>query len=273
MGYEPKKTDALTMGVDIGSTTSKCVILRSGDEFISGAVHQGGTGTSGPDKVVKAALEDAGLSIGDMAFIAATGYGRNMFDRAGKTFSELSCHAHGALFLCPGVRAVIDIGGQDCKAMRLTEDGRLDSFSMNDKCAAGTGRFLEVMAKVLEIELPDMGDIGEQSDNIVDITSTCTVFAESEVISQLANGADKRGLIRGIHRSAAVKAAGIAKRLGITQPVFFSGGVSQNSGVIKALSTELGMEIKTAPRAQLAGALGAALFAYENHCNKKEILK
>ena len=251
-----------TMGVDIGSATSKCVILYSGGETTALTVCQGGTGTSGPEKAVQEALDSAGLLMEDMDSIVATGYGRNTFKSAVKTYSELSCHAKGALFLCPCARAVIDIGGQDCKAMRLTGDGRLDGFSMNDKCAAGTGRFLEVMAKVLEVELPDMGDLGNGTDNIIGITSTCTVFAESEVISQLSKGADKRSLIGGIHRSVAMKAAGIAKRLGIAEPVFFSGGVSRNSGIVKALSLELGMEILTDHRAQLAGAIGAALYAY-----------
>ena len=249
------------MGVDIGSATSKCVIMRSGADFISSAVCRGGSGTLGPDNALKSALVRAGLSIGDMVRIATTGYGRNTFKPADITYSELSCHASGALFLCPGVRMVIDIGGQDSKAMKLTEDGRLDGFSMNDKCASGTGRFLEVMATVLELELSDMGDFSAGAEHIIDITSTCTVFAESEVISQLAKGADKRGLVAGIHRSVAVKAAGIAKRLGLEAPVFFTGGVSQNSGVVMALSRELGIDIQTDPRGQLAGAIGAAILA------------
>jgi len=255
--------DVYTMGVDIGSATSKCVILRNGTEIAAPFVCQGGTGSGGPDRVVRSALNAAGLSIGDMGYIAATGYGRNTYQPACKTFSELSCHARGALFLYPGARSVIDIGGQDCKAMRLTEDGRLDGFSMNDKCAAGTGRFLEVMARVLEIELSDMDDLADGTESIIDITSTCAVFAESEVISRLSKGADKRGLAAGIHRSVAVKAAGISKRLGIIEPVFFSGGVSQSRGVTAALSCELGVDIRTEPRAQLAGAIGAALIAYE----------
>ena len=251
-----------TMGVDIGSATSKCVILHSGEDITASTVCQGGTGTSGPEKAVQGVLVGAGLSLEDMCSVVATGYGRNTFKPAVKTYSELSCHARGALFLCPCARTVIDIGGQDCKAMRLTGDGRLDGFSMNDKCASGTGRFLEVMAKVLEMELPDMSDLGYGADSVIEVTSTCTVFAESEVISQLSKGADKRGLVGGIHRSVAMKAAGIAKRLGIAEPVFFSGGVSRNSGVVKALSLELGMEVLTDRRAQLAGAIGAALYAY-----------
>ena len=249
------------MGVDIGSATSKCVIMRSGADIAASAVCRGGSGTAGPDKAVQSALDIAGMSIEAIERIAATGYGRNTYKPAGKTYSELSCHAMGALFLCPGIRMVIDIGGQDSKAMKLTADGRLDGFSMNDKCASGTGRFLEVMANVLEIELSAMGDLSAKAERIIDITSTCTVFAESEVISQLSKGADKYGLIAGIHRSVAVKAAGIAKRLGIAAPVFFSGGVSQNSGVVKALSREMDVEILTDSRGQIAGAIGAALLA------------
>lgn len=253
----------LTMGVDIGSSTSKCVIMRSGKEIAGSSVCPGGTGTSGPDKAVRSALGEAGVSIEDMGCIVATGYGRNTYLTAGKTFSELSCHARGAAYLCPGVRTVIDIGGQDCKAMLLTIDGKLDGFSMNDKCAAGTGRFLEVMARVLEVELSDLAGLGGAAGRVIEITSTCTVFAESEVISQLSKGADKPGLVAGIHRSVAVKASGVAKRLNILPPVFFTGGVSLNGGVVEALSGELGAEVTTDPKAQLAGAIGAALLAEE----------
>jgi len=288
-----------SMGLDIGSTTSKCVIMRSNSnsdfnhgvkhdsteckqdnntyvgcaidsnsnansgndrpQIVGSAVVQGGTGTGGPDKAVSAALEAAGILRSDVKRATATGYGRNTYTESDKTVSELSCHARGALFLYPEVRMVIDIGGQDCKAMKLTKDGRLDGFAMNDKCAAGTGRFLEVMARILEIEISDMGYLSATAEYVVDITSTCTVFAESEVISQLSKGADKMGLIAGIHRSVAVKAAGIAKRMGLLQPLFFSGGVAQNQGVLEALSRELAAPVVTDVRAQLAGAIGAAL--------------
>ena len=249
------------MGVDIGSSTSKCVIMDSGADIAASSVCPGGTGTSGPDKAVQSALDCASLTIRDIGFTAATGYGRNTYRPAGKTYSELSCHACGASYLCPGVRTVIDIGGQDCKAMCLTEDGRLDGFSMNDKCAAGTGRFLEVMARVLELDLSELGSLGSRASSVIDITSTCTVFAESEVISQLSKGADIPGLAAGIHRSVAVKASGVARRLHVVEPVFFTGGVSLNIGVVFALSQELGVHIATDPRAQLAGAIGAALLA------------
>ncbi|MCL1834611.1 MAG: acyl-CoA dehydratase activase [Oscillospiraceae bacterium] len=265
------------LGVDIGSSASKCVILRiAADDaadssaaaatatapvVISTAVAVGGAGTGGPGRAIDAALEDAGISDADLSKVAATGYGRNTFERADVTFSELSCHAKGAVFIMPGVRTVIDIGGQDCKAMQLDASGRLENFAMNDKCAAGTGRFLEVMARVLEIGLPEMGRYGEEAESVIEITSTCTVFAESEVISQLSKGADKRALVAGIHRSVAAKAASIAKRLKVVQPIFFTGGVSQNTAVVKALARELKADVQTAPSAQLAGALGAALMA------------
>ena len=256
-------TTVYTLGIDIGSTTSKCVIMRNGIKIVGSSVFRGGTGTSSPDKAILEATSVANLMQSDMFKIVATGYGRNTYEQANATFSELSCHARGARYLCPDVRTVIDIGGQDCKAMKITEDGRLDGFSMNDKCAAGTGRFLEVMANVLDIDLVQLGKMGLSATSIIDITSTCTVFAESEVISQLAKGVDKDGLIAGIHRSIAVKAAGIAKRLGVVTPVFFSGGVSQSVGVTKALSSELDTDIKTDYRAQLTGAIGAAILAYE----------
>jgi len=285
------------MGVDIGSSTSKCVIMRFGADIVSSAampysedtapsaktnstadtgsairthsdadivssaVCQGGTGTGGTDRAVETALNSIGLSMDSITFTVATGYGRNSFEPAGKTYSELSCHALGAVHLCPDVRTVIDIGGQDCKAMQLTENGKLDGFVMNDKCAAGTGRFLEVMARILDVELNEFGDLSSRAESVIDITSTCTVFAESEVISQLAKGADRCSLIAGIHRSVAVKASSIAKRLKIANPVFFTGGVSQNKGVVAALSKELGTVVKTDPHAQLAGAIGAALLA------------
>ena len=251
------------MGLDIGSTTSKCVIMRFDGETAASSVIRGGTGTAGPEKAVQSALETANLQTGEIRRTVATGYGRNTYEAADKTYSELSCHARGAVVLCPGVRTVVDIGGQDCKAMQLTSEGKLHGFSMNDKCAAGTGRFLEVMAGILEIDISEFGDVGNQAQSVIDITSTCTVFAESEVISQLSKGADKRGLVAGIHRSVAVKAAGITKRLNVVTPVFFTGGVAQNSGVVAALSAELGIDVQTNERAQLAGALGAALYALE----------
>ena len=176
--------------------------------------------------------------------------------------SELSCHAKGASFLFPEVRTVIDIGGQDAKVLRV-ENGAMTNFQMNDKCAAGTGRFLDVMARILEVDVNDLGTLGAQSTKYVGISSTCTVFAESEVISQLARDTDKRDIINGIHLSVAGRVAGLAHRVGVQDQVVMTGGVAQNSGIVKALEDQLGHKVHTSPLTQYVGALGAALFAYK----------
>lgn len=251
-----------TMGIDIGSTASKCVILKDGKEIVSKSLVPVGAGTSGPDRAITQVLESGGMKREDMNFVLATGYGRNSLEIADKQMSELSCHARGAYFLFPHVHTVIDIGGQDAKVIHIGENGMLINFVMNDKCAAGTGRFLDVMARVLEVDVADLAKLGEQSRKQVEISSTCTVFAESEVISQLAKGSDKCDIINGIHRSIAMRVGGLARRVGIQPDVVMTGGVARNSGVLHALEDELKTEILTSPLAQYNGALGAALFAY-----------
>ncbi len=254
--------DIITMGIDVGSTASKCVVLKNGTEIIGKALVSVGAGTSGPDRVVKEIEETTGLKLEDMDYILATGYGRNTFDRAHQQMSELSCHAKGAHFLFPEVRTVIDIGGQDVKVMQI-ENGAMINFQMNDKCAAGTGRFLDVMAKVLEVKVSDLALLGSHSTKEVGISSTCTVFAESEVISQLAQNTDKCDIINGIHKSVAGRVSGLAHRIGIRDQVVMTGGVAQNYGIVNALEKQIGHKIYTSPLTQYVGALGAALFAYK----------
>lgn len=232
-------------------------------ELIGSAVISVGAGTSGPKRAIEAALNASKLTADDIKATAATGYGRNSVSDADFVFSELSCHAKGAFWLYPEVRTVLDIGGQDAKALSVLAGGKLGGFVMNDKCAAGTGRFLEVMARILETELNQLGELDALSSKRVDISSTCTVFAESEVISQLSQGTNINDLAAGIHRAVAFRGAGLLKRLGINEPLFMTGGVARNPGVVRALETELGIKIHTDPRAQLAGAIGAALLAYE----------
>jgi predicted CoA-substrate-specific enzyme activase len=253
-----------TLGIDVGSTASKCIILKDGSEIIAKSLIDVGAGTSGPQRAIDTVLSEAGMTKEDMAYILATGYGRNslMMGIADKQMSELSCHAKGAAFLFPNVHTVIDIGGQDVKVLRI-ENGMMTNFQMNDKCAAGTGRFLDVMARVLEVNVEELGTLGSMSQKKVGISSTCTVFAESEVISQLAMGTDKCDIIDGIHRSVAGRVAGLVHRIGLSEDVVMTGGVAQNTGVVKALENELGCTIKTSPLTQYNGALGAALFAYQ----------
>ena len=234
--------DIYTLGIDVGSTASKCIILKNGTEIVSKSLIDVGAGTSGPQRAISEVLDNCGLKREDMSYILATGYGRNsLLDLADKQMSELSCHARGAYFLFPDVHTVIDIGGQDVKILHI-ENGAMVNFQMNDKCAAGTGRFLDVMAA---------------------ISSTCTVFAESEVISQLSMGTNKCDIINGIHNSVASRVVGLAHRVGVVDRVVMTGGVAQNTGVVKALEKQLGHEISTSPLTQYNGALGAALFAYQ----------
>ena len=251
-----------TLGIDIGSTASKCVMLRDGKEIVSKSLISVGAGTSGPQRAIAEVLESAGMTREQMAYVLATGYGRNSLEGiADHQMSELSCHAKGASFLFPDVHTVIDIGGQDVKVLQV-ENGVMTNFVMNDKCAAGTGRFLDVMARVLEVKVADLGTLSAQSTKDVAISSTCTVFAESEVISQLAQATDKCDIIKGIHHSVAARVVGLAHRVGDQDDVVMTGGVAQNAGVVKALQEELGHEIHVSPLTQYNGALGAALFAY-----------
>ena len=252
-----------TLGIDIGSTASKCVMLADGKDIVAKSLISVGAGTSGPQRAIDEVLSAAGKKREDMAYVLATGYGRNsLMDFADKQMSELSCHAKGAHFLFPEVHTVIDIGGQDVKVLEI-ENGVMTNFAMNDKCAAGTGRFLDVMARVLEVDVKDLGRLGAMSTKYVGISSTCTVFAESEVISQLAMGTDKCDIINGIHKAIAGRVAGLAHRIGVRDQVVMTGGVAQNQGVVKALQDELGHEIHTSPLTQYNGALGAALFAFD----------
>jgi len=259
--------DLFTMGVDIGSTTSECVILRNGTEIVGQGIAQAGTGTTGPARAVTAALTEAGLTQADISQTAATGYGRNTY-AADHRVSELSCHAIGAAAQHLGVRTVIDIGGQDAKVLRLDEHGRLENFLMNDKCAAGTGRFLDVMARILELDVSELAQRDAEARSVCRISSTCTVFAESEVISQLANNVDVCDLIAGIHASVATRTASLACRLGVTEPIAMTGGVAQNSGVVRALERELGMHIAVSDLCQFCGAYGAAIYAWRKSTDK-----
>ena len=257
-----------TLGIDVGSTTSKCIILKDGQEIISKSLVFVGAGTTGPDRAIKEVLDGCNMTKEDMSYILGTGYGRNSLEIVDDQMSELSCHAKGAHYLFPEVQTVIDIGGQDMKVLQI-QNGVMINFQMNDKCAAGTGRFLDVMARVLEVKVGELAELGAQSTKRVAISSTCTVFAESEVISQLAQGSDKRDIINGVHHSIAARMSGLARRVGIRDQVVMTGGVAQNTGVVAALEEELGHTVHTSPLAQYAGALGAALFAYQKATRKK----
>ncbi len=247
------------LGIDIGSTTSKCVLMDRDRQIAGKILLRAGIGTDGPRKALNGLLEKSGITMEEIGCITATGYGRLRFEMADHQVSELTCHAAGTHFMLPSVRTVIDIGGQDVKALSLDEEGRLLNFVMNDKCAAGTGRFLDVMAGILQMDVEELGKEALMADEPASISSTCTVFAESEVISQLAGGTDRRAVIAGICESVANKASSLAKRLAIKQDIAMSGGVARNAGVIRFMERNLSCRILHHEDAQYAGAVGAAL--------------
>ena len=249
------------LGIDIGSTTSKCALLDEEGKLLALSLIVGGIGTGGPEEALEKVLEDGGVTRKQITAVAATGYGRNSWADADYQVSELTCHGIGGRYIFPDVRTLIDIGGQDAKVVALDESGAMSNFLMNDKCAAGTGRFLDVMANILRMDIDRMGEEALSAQEHARISSTCTVFAESEVISQLAKGVDRKAIVAGICDSVASRTATLAKRIGIKEPVCMSGGVARNSGVRAALEKALGVTLLYSPQCQHFGAIGAAVYA------------
>jgi predicted CoA-substrate-specific enzyme activase len=248
-------------GVDIGSTMTKVVIMN-------GSVLASVIGPTGPEhrklanRVMEEALAKAKLAFDAITYVVATGYGRINVPFADRQITEISCHARGVSHLLPGVKTVIDIGGQDSKAIKL-KDGRAVDFVMNDRCAAGTGRFLEVTAEGLGVKLEDMGRLSLEAKNKVEIGSTCTVFAAQEVVAQLAAGAALADIIAGLHEAIASRVIGMARRLKIEREVAVTGGGAKNIGLVRALEAKLGYSVLVPPEPLLTGAIGAALLGKE----------
>ena len=253
-------------GIDSGSTSTDVVILDQNGKIKSTMIiPTGGGAMMSAEKSLAAAVEKAGIQEEDIVRIVTTGYGRAYIDSGDDSITEITCHAKGAHYLNPNVRTIIDIGGQDIKAISIDEHGAVTNFLMNDKCAAGTGRFLEMMARTLGLSLEEMSTKGlEWKENIV-ISSMCTVFAESEVVSLVAQNKNVADIIHGLNISVASKVGALAARLGKKNPgeYMMTGGVAKNQGIINALEEKLGAKLYICDEAQLCGALGAALFAYE----------
>ena len=249
-------------GIDSGSTTTNVVVLDlDGNVAASAIVRTGPKASQGAEKAF-AALD--GFSPADMAAIVATGYGRSNIPFATGQVTEITCHARGAHRLYPQARAIVDIGGQDSKVICLDGEGNVTNFVMNDKCAAGTGRFLELMARTLELEMDEMAAIGLSWEQELTISSMCTVFAESEVVSLIADNHSAADIVHGLNQSVAGKTAALASRAGAKGPYMMTGGVARNRGVVKALEERLGAPLWIAPEPDLCGALGAALFALDS---------
>jgi (R)-2-hydroxyacyl-CoA dehydratese activating ATPase len=248
-------------GIDIGAGTAKTVILADRRIVSYSVLPTGGDSVEAARKTLEEALKKANILFKDLQQIIATGYSRNIVPFANKTITEITCHARGANFLVPQARTVIDIGCQDSKMIKINERGMVTNFVMNDKCAAGTGRFIEVMAQALGLKIEDVGPIALTSKNYCEISSTCTVFAETEIVSQRAQGRSREDLIAGALKSIARRISIMASSLGLVEEVVFTGGVAKNVGVKRALEEVLGVNIIIPAEPQIVGALGAALFA------------
>ncbi|MCI6927606.1 acyl-CoA dehydratase activase [Butyricicoccus porcorum] len=249
-------------GIDSGSTSTDVVILNRDREIVTDIILPTGAGAAiGAERALEEALKHAGLERNDIDALVTTGYGRTAIEQGDKSITEITCHARGAHYLDPEVRTVIDIGGQDSKVIRLNEDGSVANFVMNDKCAAGTGRFLEMMARTMEMSLDEMSVTGLEYGEDITISSMCTVFAESEVVSLIAQNKATDDIVHGLNKAVAAKTASLAKRVGGAEKYMMTGGVSKNKGLVKTLEERLGTELVISDKAQLCGALGAALFA------------
>lgn len=257
------------LGIDIGSSSSKVVILGPEEKVLASAVVNLGTGTRGAEQALTQAYEKAGIQASDIVYTVATGYGRMTFSGADHQITEITCHAKGARFLAPHLRTILDIGGQDTKAIRLSPAGTVDNFVMNDKCAAGTGRFLEVMARVLGCPLEALSGLALAGEEPVAISNLCTVFAESEVISHLAAGVSVENVAAGAIRSVAQRVGGMAERVGLQPDVGITGGGALNQALVEAISQAIGFPVRPLPDPQTIGALGAALFARERALHRK----
>jgi len=248
-------------GIDIGSITAKAALIRDNELVGTRVISTGYNPVTAGEKVFSDLLAHTKISRGDITAIVATGYGRKSVEFANKAMTEIICHGVGAHFLNPSIRGIIDVGGQDSKAIALDTNGQVENFAMNDKCAAGTGRFLEVMAKALEVKLEEMGNIGLSSCAPSKISSICTVFAESEVISMIAGQQKREDIIAGIHESTAARVASLAAKANLQTPVIMTGGVAKNQGMVKALENRLGIKILVGNFPQENGAIGAAVLA------------
>lgn len=269
-------SDLYYAGIDLGSTMTKLVIIDSDENICARIIHHSGAEHRRlANKVMEEALEQSGLAIKNIDYVVATGYGRMVVPFADRQITELTCHTRGLFQYFPKVRLAIDIGGQDSKVLQIS-NGKLLDFTMNDKCAAGTGRFLEIIAGTLNLKIDDLGDLSLKSRQKVQISSTCTVFAQQEVIKRLSEGLPLEDIVAGIHNAIAGRVARMADGFVIEPDVLFTGGVAKNIGVVKALEKNLGCSVLVPAEPLLSGALGAALLGKkiaQNARNKGEVIR
>lgn len=259
-----KEVPMYVLGIDSGSTSTNAVILDHHRQIVASAViRTGAKSADSAQKILQLVLEQANLQQQDIACIVSTGYGRISIPYANRNVTEISCHAKGAHFLNPSVRTILDIGGQDSKAIHINSEGEVTDFVMNDKCAAGTGRFLEMMARTLEISMDELGPVSMNWKEDIEISSMCSVFAESEVISLIARNKEKSDIAHGLHKAIAGRAISLMRRVGLESQFMMTGGVAKNIGVVKTLEEKLGEKLFIYKNPEIVGALGAALYGFE----------
>jgi predicted CoA-substrate-specific enzyme activase len=279
----------LTMGLDIGSRSAQCVILEDGRLLTYGNIETGPDSVSTAYAAVEAAVNRRSevwgehhlplpavrtdhIKIEDMAYIVATGYGRAVVPFAHGSVTEISCHGRGAHWFVPGVSTILDMGGQDCKAIRVNERGEVTKFLINDKCAAGTGRFMEVIADALKISLFDIGELSLKSTKTLFFNTACTVFVKSEAVVLMKQGVSKADILAGLHEVISQRVVTLLKRVGIEDKFVVTGGIARNVGVVSKIGEKLeGLQITVPAEPQIAGAVGAALFAFDRA--KKEAIQ
>jgi predicted CoA-substrate-specific enzyme activase len=256
---------AYAAGVDVGSTQTKAVIINEHKEIASRALTDTGANViRAAETAFEEALRDGDLREEEVEYVVGTGYGRYKVTFGNTQVTEISCHGRGAVHMFPRTRTVVDMGGQDTKAIRVSATGEIVDFCMNDKCAAGTGRFLGAASSALDIPLPELGPTALQGERAVKISTTCTVFAESEVLSWLGKGKKIEDILLGVHKSIATRSAGLLRRVGIEEEVTFTGGVAKNVAMIETLNERLGVAVNVSEDSHFVGALGAALFALDH---------
>ena len=256
---------ALSAGVDVGSTQTKAVIINEGLEIVGRSlIDTGANVVQAAEKAYLNALNDSGRREEEVVYVIGTGYGRYKVTFGDTQVTEISCHGRGAVHMFPDTRTVLDMGGQDTKAIAVSETGEIVDFCMNDKCAAGTGRFLGAASMALDIPLDELGSTALKSEKPVKISTTCTVFAESEVLSWLGKGKKIEDILLGVHKSISSRSISLLRRVGLNQQITFTGGVAKNIGMVEVLNENIGKELNVSNESHFMGALGAALFAMDH---------